>query len=459
MDLEACNSDPTSTAAMTIENRYGRVFPLYVPPIDWYFLCDDSPAFPMVFYVELRFSGTIDREGMSAALTKALYRHPLLYATVNPDKRRRLRWTLAPNQMPSIHWDTSASVGLADQGEYLDISLQPGLRIWGIQSSSETRLSLQFHHATTDGTGAYRFIGDWLACYMQKLKCCENQVELGKLDFVQFKRRPEKMRGYSAGEKPYRKFLRTMQEGQRQFMNRVEPLRLPEKPPRTMNLPGIASQCFPGKELASLRKTAADQGLTFNDLLLCSMFRSIQQWNASRSRLPMRILVPSDTRDGDDFELPACNMTTYNFIALSKSDVHSDQRLLDAVRDATLAIKRGELQKSFIDGLTTAMQIPSILPFILEHKRCFATCVLSNAGDPSRRFTCRIPKVRGRVACDEFCLEAITGVPPLRRNTHCTLSSSTYGRELTISMRCSPQHFAVDDTRRLLNMFCRNLGV
>ncbi|MCR9296543.1 MAG: hypothetical protein NXI32_27850 [bacterium] len=444
---------------MTTEQRYGRVFPLYVPPIDWYFLCDDSRSYPMVFYIELRFSGTIHRPGLATALNEALYRHPLLFSVVRPDKHKRLRWVLAPEQMPAIFWDTTASAGLAAHGEYLDVRAQPGLRIWGVQSDNQTRLTLEFHHAATDGTGAYRFIGDWLACYMQTLKCCENQIEFGNLDFVQLKHRSERMRGYSAGEKPVRKFLRAMHEGRRQFLNRVEPLRLPVERPSSADLPGIVNQRFHSQQLATLRKTAADQGLTVNDLLLISMFRTIQQWNGNTKGRPMRVLVPSDTRDGDDFELPACNMTTYNFIALSQADMRSEQQLLDAIRQATLEIKRGDLQKSFMDGLTTSMQAPYILPFLLKHKPCFATCVLSNAGDPSRRFTCRLPKIRGRVACDEFCLESITGVPPLRRNTHCTLSSSTYGRELTFSMRCSPQSFRPEDTQQLLQMFCQNLRI
>jgi len=162
-------------------------------------------------------------------------------------------------------------------------------------------------------------------------------------------------------------------------------------------------------------------------------------------------------RDGEDFEIPACNMTAYTFISVRPSDVDDEETLLDRIRQETLKIKNGNLQKSFINSLSTAMMVPSLLPWVLKRNVCFATSIFSNAGDPSRRFTCRLPKKRGKVSCDEFTLEAITGVPPLRRKTHCTLSSSIYGRKLTFSMRCSPDLFSVDDTHQLLDLFCEQL--
>jgi hypothetical protein len=150
-------------------------------------------------------------------------------------------------------------------------------------------------------------------------------------------------------------------------------------------------------------------------------------------------------------------MTAYTFIGARSADLADEDALLDLVRRESLEIKNGTLQKSFINGLTTVMVAPYVLSFLLRHKECFATSVLSNAGDPSRRFTCKLPRRGGKISCDEFTLEAITGVPPLRRNTHCTLSSSTYGRKLTFSMRCSPGHFSLNDTQELLALFCQNL--
>ena len=53
---------------------YGRTFPLYVPPIDWYFLTDDGPDYPMSFFLDLDFSGRLEREKFEEAYDEALAR-------------------------------------------------------------------------------------------------------------------------------------------------------------------------------------------------------------------------------------------------------------------------------------------------------------------------------------------------------------------------------------------------
>ena len=61
---------------------YGRTFPLYVPPIDWFFLIDDSPEYTMSFFLDLDFSGRLDQDIFQAALEEALERNPLLFCDI-----------------------------------------------------------------------------------------------------------------------------------------------------------------------------------------------------------------------------------------------------------------------------------------------------------------------------------------------------------------------------------------
>ena len=139
------------------------------------------------------------------------------------------------------------------------------------------------------------------------------------------------------------------------------------------------------------------------------------------------------------------------------AEIADDEKLLNLIRNDTLQIKNGSRQKSFMNGLTSAMSTPVVLQYLVRRNVCLATSVLSNAGDPARRFTCRLPKSLGKVSCPEFTLEGISGVPPLRRMTRCTMSSSIYGRKLTFSMRCDPHSFSHADSTRLLELFCSTL--
>ena len=411
----------------------------------------------MVFYIELEFSGHLDRGRFDAAMEEALERHPLLFSIVQPAKQNKPCWVLAADQMPRIDWADANTPLQFEGGEYIDVRTTPGLRVWARQTDANTKMTLQFQHAATDGTGAYRFIGDLLGCYMKRLECCAGKVELGVFDAAQLKVRRTKMRSIRADDKVIHKIGQALLEARKQFTTRVAALRIPSSIPAQTVVPGIVNEEFSKEQLAALRQSATSRGATLNDLLLCKMFQTARQWNGNSSRRKFRILVPSDMRDGEDFEIPACNMTAYTFISVRPSELQDEDELLARICRETLEIKNGNLQKSFINGLSSAMVVPFLLPMILKRNVCLATTVLSNAGDPSRRFTCRLPKTRGKVGCDEFTLDAMTGVPPLRRKTHCTLSSSIYGRKLTLSMRCSPQFFSVDDARELLKLYCGQL--
>lgn len=444
----------------------GRVFPLHIAPIDWYFLCDDSPDYPMVFYLDLDFSGQLDRALFDLALEEALRRHPLLYATVQPAKRNKPCWVLAPQQMARVDWGRAGTPMYAAGSAYIDIRQTPGLRIWAREADNQTQMTLQFHHAACDGTGAYRFVGDLIGCYMSRLASCAGKVDMGSIDLMQLKTRPAKMRSLRVSDNFFRKTFSAYAEAWRTFGSRVAVLSLPNGrresagQESTQIETGMVKQEFTAEQLANLRQVATRQGATFNDLLLSKMFQATTHWNKGDQRgRKIRIMVPSDMRDGEDFEIPACNMTAYTFISRGAAEIVDPENLLNLIRTDTLQIKNGTRQKSFMDGLTSAMATPAVLTFLLKRNVCLATSVLSNAGDPARRFTCRLPKKLGKVSCDEFTLEGISGVPPLRRMTRCTLSSSIYGRKLTFSMRCDPHSFSLADSRNLLDLFCTKLKV
>ena len=57
----------------------------------------------------------------------------------------------------------------------------------------------------------------------------------------------------------------------------------------------------------------------------------------------------------------------------------------------------------------------------------------------------------------ERVLEDIYGVPPLRPKTRATVSAFTYRRGLTISLRCDPYRFRLEDTRGLLKLYADRL--
>jgi hypothetical protein len=211
-----------------------------------------------------------------------------------------------------------------------------------------------------------------------------------------------------------------------------------------------------------LRETAERQGVFLNDLLLRDLFLTLAQWNERQRgrgrRRPICIMMPVDLRTAADYLMPSGNMTGYTFLTRSRRDFGSPDKLLEGIRQQTAAIKHERTGAAWADMAYGASTVRGLLPFLLARNLCFATAVLSNAADPSRRFTATFARKNRQIICGDTILEEINGVPPLRRNTRAIFSISQYGNQLAISLRCDPHYFRVEDTRELLRMYREQLA-
>ena len=106
------------------------LFPMPLTPFEYYYWCDDRPDYPTTFPVELTFSGVLEHEAFCRALATVVARHPLLAARVQQDGRAGPQWVAGDGQPPALDWaDGDVPIG-APQGEYIDLSRGPGLRVW-----------------------------------------------------------------------------------------------------------------------------------------------------------------------------------------------------------------------------------------------------------------------------------------------------------------------------------------
>ena len=443
-----------------------NVFPLHLAPIDAFYCADDHPRYPMTSVIHLDFSGTLDPEVFELALNDALVRHPLLCALIKPAKRSMPCWVMSQDIKPRIDWGDADKPITCDDGEAIDLSREVGLRVWGRISDDASRLTLQVHHACTDGTGVYRFLGDLLACYGIRVATGDAVPELAELDPRLLRGRRRRMADVAIhGTRG--QFMRAgFRQGWDIFGKRIQPIAVPTQSGAAQQVltpfPGVCSKTFDREQHKSLRAAAGKYGVMLNDLLLAEMFQTIRQWNEKLAGSPpqgwLRIMMPYDLRDKQDYEMPAANMTAYTFITRRGRDCADLETLVRDVRDETARIKHGRLGTSFVDALMLAEHGPKILEFLLRRNRCISTVILSNIGEPSRRFTARLPRKRGKICCGDLVLEQITGVPPLRQNSHATFAIFTYGREMTISLRCDPYRFTIEQSEALLDMYMERLA-
>ena len=441
-----------------------RLFPLHLSPIEIFMLADDQLGYPMSFAVKLWLSGTVDRTAFESALAEALQRHPLLQALIKAGKGDLPCWMPAGDVWPDFDWGGEGTPIVCQRGEHIDLSKEIGLRLWVRQGTHGANVLLQFHHACCDGTGAYRFIGDLLAGYGIRTAVADQRPVLGSVEEKLLRTRKQHALGAGAATGSALRRL-AIKEGWKILANRPAVLAPPAaascngSPP--LEFPGFLYSSFDRAEHQRLRDAAGRCGATLNDLLLRDLFLTMDRWNGRPWFWPRRgrlaIMMPTDQRDTEDYEMPAANMTSYTFLMRRVHECAAPEKLLRSIRNETALIKHQRSGTVFMETILVGSKVRWLLPFLLSRNLCLATAVLSNAADPSRRFTARFPRQSGRVVCGNLVLEEITGVPPLRRKTRATFSISQYNHRLTISLRCDPRLFRSGDTRALLSLYVERL--
>ena len=86
--------------------------------------------------------------------------------------------------------------------------------------------------------------------------------------------------------------------------------------------------------------------------------------------------------------MPAANVMSFAFIDRRAGDCSRNNLVLvDSIRAEMDAIKRLRLSLYFIGQIGILAAIPGLMRRVMSMNRCFASAVLTNVGDPMRRFS------------------------------------------------------------------------
>ena len=426
----------------------------------------------MTYASNLFFTGMFDRQAFEAALADAIDTHPLMSALIQPAKQNKLCWVDSRGVSPQLSWGGLDEPIAFEDGEHIDLSKEVGLRVWVRQGHREgapagdpgqAHLVLQFHHACSDGTGAHRFMGDLLAAYGMRTATGDRCPAMASYDPQLLKARRQRLADRVFGSTA--SLIRMgLGEGVSVFGPRITPLSLngSSSGPQTMPaaFPDVVSHCFDKSAHKQLREAAGRMGGMLNDLLMAEMFLAMRDWNLDHggpNRQRLRIMMPSDMRDTADYEMPAANMTSYNFVTRKISNRDESAQLVRSMRDETARIRNEQRGTRFIDSIMLADTVPGLLGLLLSRNRCLSTVTLSNMGDPTRRFLATFPRERGKLVCGNVILENMMGVSPLRPLTRAAVSVVSFYRQLMVNIRCDPHTMSVADAQGFLNCYVRRL--
>jgi hypothetical protein len=442
---------------------FAPMFPLPLSTMEWFMWADGRPEYPMMCDLELHFRGRVNRAAFDAGLAAAMDRAPLFRSLVEPRRKGPPVWVLT-DRMPEVDWAPFGAPWGEKYDTLIDLTAEPGLRVYVREGHDRSAVRLHFHHACADGIGGYAFIEDFLAGYSQafpdgaatRMRPLEPRRLVGRGD------------PGTAGRGVYRGIVDTLvgaREGARFFLQKPLPLAPVEPSPASATAArrqvGFIAQSCPDEVAVGLRGAATAARVSVNDLVMRDLFVTLRRWNAEHEREPgrrrLRILMPQNLRERADRAMPATNLLGFAFVTRRADQCLAPRELLASIHEETEAVRRGQLSRYFIGGLA-AVQSAGMLRRVLDSSLCFSTAILTNLGDPTRRFVARFPRGDGGLVVGNLLFDRIEGVPPLRPRTRAAFSLFNSARTLSISLKCDPHLFSPADTQELMNQFLAQLA-
>jgi hypothetical protein len=88
---------------------------------------------------------------------------------------------------------------------------------------------------------------------------------------------------------------------------------------------------------------------------------------------------------------------------------------------------------------------------------CFATAILTNVGDPTRRFGTSFARSSEGLVIGDVILRRLVAMPPLRPLTRAAFSVTNQGSTLLIGLKLDPSCFSPLDAEELLGQYVSQL--
>lgn len=431
----------TEYASSARELGYADIFPLSLTPFELFLLADDRQNYPMVFMVHLSFNGQIDPQALEQAVRGAVVRNPLLRSKLVWTGSQP-RWVLANEDPPSVEWLTGIEIERGRQIHHIDLQKENGLRVLAQAGLQQSDIYLQFHHACCDGNGARRFIVDLLNGYVSAFSPNLLATKLDLLDYQALRTRGD-FNVSNGSEKAHRKFSiwSRLRESCQFHLYTPKPILTPPTSNNSLLCPTIYEHVFSAEESMRFRNCASRLQINVNDIALSLLFQTLADWNklyGCRDKDRLRVLMPIDLRSRSDARMSAVNRMGYSFLSRTIIQCNDLDSLMHGVCEETNYFKQFQTGRDFLASLDFARWIPGLLPLILGLPLSMATAILTNLGDPTRRFRRRFPSLGGAPVIGNVVLDYICGAPPIRSLTRAGFGICFSSGKMSISVAGDP---------------------
>lgn len=437
-----------------------QVFPLPLTPFERYMLVDDRAGYPMTYAHVVDLHGKIDQPAMESAVLAALARHPLTCAKVR-QRGDVEHWIAGSLPRQAVIWHEQPPVRLPFGGRWVDLYDECGFRIDGYAEGENSYLVFSTHHAVTDGLGLLQFVGEVLAIYGGLTASCPEVPKLIELE-------PSRLSGRGEFEvsipHPVSRItaLRSLISETWKIISRQPTLMADREDVEHSKCvrSGYVVVSVDDDRLVPVRKWVTEKGASLNDLLIRDLIVALDEWTSQQKRGRsrwLRVAMPTSLRSKYDRRTPAANILGYAFVTRSRNDCRDESALLDGIVQELDFVQEWSLGTMFSAAVGVVDRIPGLLRLITRRKRRFATAVLSNLGEVTRRFTAKLPRENGKVMAGNLELVNITAAPPVRPGTSLAMAVTGCSGKLNFCAQFDTQVISEGEVRTFLESYVQKV--
>ena len=410
----------------------------------------------MVIRVFLRLSGTCQITEWTRSLQQAITRHPLLTCRLGSWQGKPAWIHGLPARMRVDSTDASINESLSGQHTVdIDLKYESGLQVRTEIRRDGIVVTVDAHHAVTDGNGLIQLITDWLHIYHCavtgqpiRLKAIEPLRLLHRDQFPQ----PPAVAPISTKE-AIRNFMVTVLGRTARWKHRS--LKTPSAPNGNLCIEHIFSK----EECDRILHCLAEHKSTLNDFVMSCCFAAFAATVPRvNNKHRITILNPTELRRPSDRNLPAVNRFGFAFMRRSPTQCKSPAELLKSLQGEITYVRSNYIGVEFIHGLAAVMKFRGGLT-IFQRIGCFVpsmqwTCL----GDVTRTVKRMLEPKNGRLMAGDLSIDSVTPFAPCAQHVPLSIAASETGRRIIITIRGNPDIISESEVRQFATVLVNQIA-
>ena len=449
---------------------------------EWYMAKDDSPQYPMTFTFVWTIHGPCNVGTWEQALREAIQLHPLTQCIMSEDPRtRKLFWQMT-SSIPKIQLlEPTAGAWSAEcfkHWQFIDLSRECGIKVGMVPKGDSWQLICTFHHAVSDGIGALEFSSDLFDAYERATRNEQKEdafvsspprfakpTETGNLSTRHILDRsiPHPVSRWTATKFLLIELVKYMTRPAlhlaRLATEKTTPASMANRPPSADPvLEGL--HLFPIRfdegTTRNIRQAAQSRQCSQNEFLIAACMSALEK--QKRIALGSRkcwitAILPINMRPSCKGRTPCHNGIGYSILRRASPECTDIWSNAQTIKTELQAVQDWSLAGLFLDTLGRIRSYPVWVHHRILKKSRPGTFVFSYIGAPTRRFPTRRAVGPNGFTLGDCQILDFAAAPPTRPGTELAILASTFGTELVLWLRSSPQglpNLAIESLAKLI---------